>query len=153
MYRRKFIQSLGLAAAVAAGAQGALAEAKPSVDVWKDPNCGCCGDWVKHLQANGFGVHLHNSGNEAARSRLGIPPNLGSCHTALVAGYAIEGHVPAKEIKRLLRERPQAVGLAIPGMPTGAPGMDGPLYGGRKDPYDVLLVLRNGTTKVYQSYS
>jgi hypothetical protein len=83
---------------------------------------------------------------------MGIPAKLGSCHTARVEGYAVEGHVPAKEIKRVLRDRPKAVGLAVPGMPVGSPGMDGAIYNGRKDPYDVLLVLQDGSTSVYQSY-
>jgi hypothetical protein len=81
-----------------------------------------------------------------------MPVALGSCHTAKVAGYAIEGHVPAREIRRLLNERPQAIGLTVPAMPLGSPGMDGPEYGGRKTPYDVLLVLRDGSHRVYQSY-
>ncbi|MBE7370104.1 DUF411 domain-containing protein [Ramlibacter pallidus] len=141
--------------AAAAWPFAALAQkAAPAVlvEVWKDPNCGCCGDWVRHLQAEGFAVKLNDTGNNAMRARLGIPPKLGSCHTALVGGYAIEGHVPAREIRRLLREKPQAVGLAVPGMPVGSPGMDGPAYGNRRDPYDVLLVARSGEPRVYASY-
>jgi hypothetical protein len=122
------------------------------MDVWKDPNCGCCKDWVTHLEQAGFKVRVLDIGNEAARARLGIPSKLGSCHTASVAGYAIEGHVPAKDIQRLLREKPKAMGLAVPGMPVGSPGMDGAIYQGRKDPYDVLLVAINGSSTVYQSY-
>jgi hypothetical protein len=95
---------------------------------------------------------VHDEGNNAARTRLGIPLKLGSCHTGLVEGYAIEGHVPAREIQRLLRERPKAIGLAVPGMPVGSPGMDGPAYGGQRDPYDVVLVLAEGNTRVYQNY-
>lgn len=125
----------------------------PSVELWKSPTCGCCKDWVKHMEDNGFRVTVHDSGNTDARARVGIPQRLGSCHTAVVAGYAIEGHVPADDIRRLLREKPKALGLAVPGMPIGAPGMDGPEYRGRKDAYDVLLVERNGTTSVYRSYS
>ena len=122
---------------------------------WKSgrtPTCGCCKDWIRHLESNGFKVKVHDSGNTAARSRLGVPMRLGSCHTALVEGYAIEGHVPARELRRLLSERPSAVGLAVPGMPIGSPGMDGPAYGTRKDPYDVLLVRKDGSTTSYQSY-
>lgn len=133
-----------------------MAQTRPQVEVWKDPNCGCCKDWVDHLQANGFAVRVHESGNTAARKRLGIPDKLGSCHTGEVGAqgkrYALEGHVPAREVRRLLKEMPQAVGLAVPGMPVGSPGMDGPLYGGRKDPYDVLLVMQDGSSRVYQSY-
>ena len=126
------------------------ATAAPLVEVWKSPSCGCCKDWVAHLQASGFGVEVHDSGNVAARTRLGIDARYGSCHTAVVAGYAIEGHVPASDIRRLLKERPVAVGLAVPGMPIGTPGMDGPEYKGRKDPYDVLLLQANGTASVYR---
>ena len=126
---------------------------KPQIQVWKDPDCGCCKDWVTHLEANGFAVRVNDSGNTAARARLGIPTKLGSCHSGLVDGYAIEGHVPAREILRLLRDKPAVLGLAVPGMPVGSPGMDGAVYGDRRDPYDVLLISRDGSTRVYQSYN
>jgi hypothetical protein len=144
-----------LLVALAAAPFGALAQksGKTLVEVWKDPNCGCCGDWVKHLEASGFAVKVNDSGNAAMRAKLGIPQQLGSCHTALVGGYAIEGHVPAADIRKLLQAKPQAVGLAVPGMPVGTPGMDGPLYKGRKDPYDVLLVQKGGDAKVFTSYN
>lgn len=121
-------------------------------EVWKDPNCGCCKDWVAQLAQAGFEVRVSDSGNNGVRARLGIPARLGSCHTARIGGYAVEGHVPVREILRLLHEKPRAVGLAVPGMPIGAPGMDGPAYGGRKNPYDVLLVQADGSSTVYQSY-
>jgi hypothetical protein len=105
------------------------------------------------MEANGFQVRVNDTGNTSARARLGIPIKYGSCHTALIGGYAIEGHVPAREIHRLLKERPQAIGLAAPGMPIGSPGMDTPAYGGRKDPYDVLLIRKDGSTTVYQAYA
>jgi hypothetical protein len=123
-----------------------------SIEVWKDPNCGCCKDWVAHLEKSGFTVKINQNGNDVIRERLGMPRQLGSCHTAVVGGYAIEGHVPAKDIKRLLKEKSTAIGLSVPGMPVGSPGMDGAVYGGRKDPYDVLLVLKDGNSRVYQSY-
>lgn len=123
------------------------------VEVWKDPNCGCCKDWVKHLEANGFAVKVNSGGNSEMRAKLGIPAKLGSCHTALVGGYAVEGHVPAKDIRRLLKDKPQAIGLSVPGMPVGSPGMDDPVYKGRKDPYDVVLVFKGGEAKVYASYN
>ena len=126
--------------------------AKPQVEVWKDPNCGCCEDWVSHLQKSGFAVRVFDDGNTAARKRLGIPDALGSCHTASVQGYALEGHVPATDIRRLLREKPQAVGLAVPGMPVGSPGMDGAVYQGRKDPFKVLLLAKDGSSTVFQAY-
>lgn len=146
---------LAAAAALASGAS-MLAHASPSkplVEVWKDPNCGCCKDWVAHLEANGFTVRVFDTGNTAARKRLGMPDQLGSCHTARVQGYVIEGHVPAKDMQRLLADKPQALGLSVPRMPVGSPGMDGPEYGGRKDPYDVLLVQRDGSTRIYASYN
>ena len=104
------------------------------------------------MQKSGFDVRVHDTGNTAARTRLGIPEKLGSCHTGLVAGYALEGHVPVREIQRLLREKPNAIGLTVPGMPIGSPGMDGDIYQGRKDPFDVLLIAKNGSTRIYQSY-
>ncbi|MBA4328141.1 MAG: metal-binding protein [Polaromonas sp.] len=152
MHKRLFVQALASLAGTSLLAPSLMAQARPQVEVWKDPNCGCCKDWVVHMEANGFDVKVHDSGNSAARKRLGVPDKLGSCHTALVGGYAIEGHVPAREVHRLLKERPAAVGLSVPGMPVGSPGMDGPEYGTRKDPYDVVLFSRSGATRVYQSY-
>jgi hypothetical protein len=145
----------GLVIALAALPVASLAQPakKVLVEVWKDPNCGCCQDWVRHLQDNGFAVKVTHGGNDAMRAKLGMPQKLASCHTALVGGYALEGHVPAREIRRLLQERPQAVGLTVPGMVVGSPGMDGPDYGGRRDPYDVLLVAKTGETRVYASYN
>lgn len=140
-------------AGAAVSAAWARAPQKPSVEVWKDPNCGCCKDWVAHLQQSGFVVQVFETGNTRMRQQLGIAQSLGSCHTARVGGYAIEGHVPAKDILRLLREKPAAVGLAVPGMPVGSPGMDGAIYQGRKDPYDVLLIRKDGSTTVFQSYT
>jgi hypothetical protein len=145
-------RSLLLAMLTAPTLTRAAPTAAALVEVWKDPGCGCCKDWVRHLEANGLRTRLHDTGNTAMRARLGIDQRYGSCHTALVDGYAIEGHVPAREIERLLRERPKAVGLAVPGMPVGSPGMDGPEYGGRRDPYDVLLLRQDGSAATYQSY-
>lgn len=152
MQRRSLVQAIAGLAGTSLLAPVLMAQTRPQVEVWKDPNCGCCKDWVVHMEANGFDVKVHDSGNTAARKRLGIPDKLGSCHTALVGGYAIEGHVPAREVHRLLKERPAAVGLSVPGMPVGSPGMDGKIYGDRKDPYDVVLISRSGGTRVYQSY-
>ena len=150
--RRLCLQRLLVLPLAAALAPAQAAPAKPLVEVWKDPSCGCCEDWVLHMKKSGFAVRVNDSGNEAARKRLGIPAALGSCHTATVGGYTLEGHVPAKDVQRLLREKLQAVGLAVPGMPVGSPGMDGAIYQGRKDPFDVLLVLPGGGTRIYQSY-
>ena len=121
-------------------------------EVWKDANCGCCKDWVAHLEKNGFKVKVNDVGNEAMRTRLGVESKYGSCHTALIGGYAVEGHVPAREILRLLKEKPDAVGLAVPGMPVGSPGMDGVAYGNRTDAYAVLLLKKGSTPIIYQRY-
>ncbi|MEJ7930182.1 DUF411 domain-containing protein [Ramlibacter sp. AN1015] len=129
-----------------------LAGAGGGVEVWKDPSCGCCTAWVKHLEANGFQTTIHEVGNNTARARLGVAQKFGSCHATLVGGYAVEGHVPAREIARLLKERPQRLGLAVPGMPVGSPGMDSALYKGRKDPYSVMLLSTDGNATVYHSY-
>lgn len=128
------------------------APARPIAEVWKDPNCGCCKDWNEILEKAGFEVRVHDTGNTGVRAQFGMPVKFGSCHTARIGGYVIEGHVPVREIQRLLREKPRAVGLTVPGMTIGSPGMDGPEYGKRKDPYDVLLVKADGTSAVYQSY-
>ncbi|OGB32425.1 MAG: metal-binding protein [Burkholderiales bacterium RIFCSPLOWO2_12_FULL_61_40] len=143
-----------LAAALMLPLAGRAAQPQsPLVEVWKDPSCGCCKDWVAIMEQAGFSVKVFETGNNAMRAQLGIPVELGSCHTARIAGYAIEGHVPVREIRRLLREKPKAVGLAVPGMVVGSPGMDGPVYKGRKDPYAVLLIQSNGKTSVYQKYA
>lgn len=134
---------LGLSVSTAALAQ------QPVVEVYKSATCGCCTDWIKHLQQNGFTVKAHDVGDASAyRAKFGVPDQLGSCHTATVGGYAIEGHVPAREIKRLLLEKPKAKGLAVPAMPRGSPGMEGP----RSDPYEVLLFQANGKYAVYRKY-
>jgi hypothetical protein len=124
----------------------------PVLQVWKDPNCGCYNDWITYLQRDGFQVQAFDTGNTAVRQRLGLPAKYGSCHTGLIAGYVVEGHVNAREIRRLLTEKPKAIGIAVPGMPVGSPGMDGPEYGARKDAHDVVLVLHDGSSRVYQSY-
>ncbi len=152
MQRRLILKAIASLTAATA-CPWAFAQTRPQVEVWKDPNCGCCKDWVTHLQSNGFDVKVHDSGNAAARTRLRIPEKKGSCHTATVGAYAIEGHVPARDIQRLLKEKPKAIGLAVPGMPIGSPGMDTALYRGRVDAYDVLLVLEDGSSRVFKSYT
>ena len=127
--------------------------AKPlRIEVWKSATCGCCKDWIAYLEKDGFQVISHDTGNAAVRARMGLPNRYGSCHTAVIDGYLVEGHVPAREIRRLLRERPAALGIAVPEMPIGSPGMDGPAYGNRREPYAVLLVARDGSATVYQQY-
>lgn len=145
---------IGTALFIAAGVKGPLLHAAPKslVRVWKGPTCECCDDWIQLLRGAGFDVQVTAQGNTDARARLGLPDRYGSCHSAQVGGYAIEGHVPIREIQRLLRQRPKAVGLAVPGMPVGSPGMDGPQYGSRRDAYDVLLIDHAGRASVYASY-
>ncbi|GAB4090550.1 DUF411 domain-containing protein [Hydrogenophaga soli] len=125
----------------------------PALQVWKDPHCGCCKDWVAHMEREGFVVSVKEQGNNAVRARLGMPQKYASCHTAVVQGYVIEGHVPAADVLRLLKDKPPALGLAVPGMPIGSPGMDGPAYGGRHDAYQVLLIQKDGSAQVFNSYA
>jgi hypothetical protein len=125
------------------------------MEVWKTPTCGCCKMWIEHLEKEGFTVKTNDVPQTAPiRTKLGIPDDMGSCHTGLIAGFAIEGHVPASEIKRLLAEpenlRQQVIGLSVPGMPIGSPGME---MGTKRDKFDVMLVLKSGSHRVYQPYS
>ncbi len=149
--RRSLVVGLALLPAIALAQKS---EPKPTVQVWKTPGCGCCKDWLSHLRDNGFEVVAHDVEDTVeARRTAGIPDRYASCHTAAVQGYALEGHVPAREVRRLLRERPKAIGLAVPSMPIGAPGMDGPAYGNRRMPHSVLLIGLDGTSTVFQAYS
>jgi len=130
-----------------------LAESAPTIHVLKDPNCGCCEAWVRILQAEGFDVTTENSfGGHLVRHKLdnGIPQAMMSCHTAEIGGYFIEGHVPPADIRKLLSRRPDAVGLAVPGMPYGSPGM-GPED--QREAYDVFLIKRHGDTEVFTRYA
>jgi hypothetical protein len=149
MERRHFF--LGVSALAAMLALPALAvPSAPEVQVFKSPSCGCCGSWIEHMRAAGFAVKVTEvTDTTAARKRLGLPDRFGSCHTATVGGYVLEGHVPAADVKRLLVTRPKALGLAVPGMPPSAPGMDVP---GRQEPYQVLLVDASGKSSVFASY-
>jgi hypothetical protein len=150
--RRRWLRTAAALAAATVPVLGRAAAPLPVLQVWKAPSCGCCNDWIAILQREGFRVQAHDTGNTAMRARLGLPTKYGSCHTALIGGYVVEGHVPARDIRRLLAEQPDAIGIAVPGMPVGSPGMDGPEYGDRRDPYDVVLVLRDGTSRVWASY-
>jgi hypothetical protein len=117
----------------------------PAVIVYKSPSCGCCTKWVEHMQAAGFAVSVADTPDpEPLKKQYGIGTALRSCHTALVEGYAVEGHVPAEDVMRLLKERPKVTGIAVPGMPVGSPGME---VGTRKDPYKVLAFTKDGSTK------
>lgn len=122
------------------------ASALPTVDVYKSASCGCCGKWVEHLRQNGFEVKTHDVGDVSGkRKNLGMPERFGSCHTAKVGAYVIEGHVPAQDIRRLLKEQPKALGLAVPSMPPGSPGMESP----SPVAYDTLLVQKNDSASVF----
>ena len=144
MNRRRF-----LAASAAVLLAGPAFAAGDVIEVYKSPTCGCCTKWIEHLRANGFEVKAHDVDDiTVSRAKLGVPASLGSCHSARVGGYLIEGHVPAKDIQRLLKERPRAAGLAVPAMPRGSPGMESDI----KDAYDVLLFQPNGRYAVFQRY-
>src|SRR5215204_4324447 len=127
----------------------AAALPKPiSITVYKDPSCGCCKKWVDHLRGNGFAPEVHDrSDMQALKDSLGVPVALRSCHTAVVGTYVIEGHVPAADVKRLVATKPtKTVGVAVPGMPAGSPGME---VGGRVDRYDVVAFAADGATRVF----
>jgi len=119
------------------------------VTVWKTPTCGCCGKWVTHLRDAGFAVEVHDLEDLGeVKSAHGVPESLSSCHTAVVEGYVVEGHVPAGDVRRLLQERPAVTGLAVPGMPVGSPGMEGP----DPEPYRVLAFDSSGRTRIFSAH-
>ncbi|WP_407062812.1 DUF411 domain-containing protein [Cognatiluteimonas lumbrici] len=135
-------------AAAGADASASAEAALPLVVVHKDPYCGCCNAWIEHMRHAGFPVEARNEADMGpVKASAGVPPGKGSCHTAIVDGYLIEGHVPAADVKRLLAERPDARGLVLPGMPMGSPGMETP--DGRTQPYTVELVANDGSTTPY----
>lgn len=148
MSRREMLgQLVGTAAVASLWSLDGVAQSPTKMVVYKDPSCGCCGKWVDHMNANGFAAAVTNTTNMGAiRKQHQIAPQLESCHTALVGGYVIEGHVPASDVKRLLKERPKGIaGLTIPGMPASAPGMDVTPF----QPYTVLTFDAQGKTAVY----
>lgn len=150
---RSLLMMLAVAATAALGLGSpadAASKASPAIEVWKSPTCGCCQKWADYLTENGFTVSTRNTTRSMLnriKQQVGIAPKLASCHTALIDGYTIEGHVPAADIKRLLRERPDAVGLSVPDMPLGSPGMEQP--DGKTEPYEVLLVKNDGSTEIF----
>ncbi|MCP3676163.1 MAG: DUF411 domain-containing protein [Deltaproteobacteria bacterium] len=120
------------------------------VTMYKSPYCGCCTSWSDHLESGGFSVTSEKRGDmDTIKDRHGIPINLRSCHTAIVDGYIIEGHVPFSDVKRMLKERPDIKGLTVPGMPIGSPGME---QGDRRDSFNVLAIRKDGSTFIYNSY-
>jgi hypothetical protein len=138
-------------APAASGDRSPVATALPVVLVHKSPTCGCCASWVEHLRAHGFTVEVDDAADmEAIKARAGVPAGKGSCHTAEVGGYFVEGHVPADDIVRLLAEKPDARGLTAPGMPVGSPGME--VRGQGAPPYAVELVRKDGSTEVFAEH-
>ena len=138
---------LGLAAQ-----QKATTPSATKVIVYKTPTCGCCSQWVTHLQANGFEVEANNVGDAQLRAiatSAGVTDDLASCHTAKIGNYAVEGHVPAADIQRMLKEKPAIAGIAAPGMPMGSPGME---QGGRKEPFDVIAFTKDGKRSVFAKH-
>lgn len=143
--------SSSVASSAAQTASAPTPSALPMMIVNKSPSCGCCGSWVEHVEKAGFKVKINNTEEmNPIKERVGVPYGKGSCHTAEVGGYFIEGHVPAEDIKRLLAERPDAKGLTVPGMPAGSPGME--LPDGRTQPYTVELVANDGTTSAFSHH-
>jgi hypothetical protein len=127
----------------------AYSDTLPVVDVYETATCPCCKDWDAHMRKNGFNIRVHVVDDPSKfREKFGMPNRYGSCHTAKIGNYTIEGHVPASDIKRLLKEQPNAVGLSVPGMVQGSPGMEGP----KPTPYDVLIISSDGTSKKFSSY-
>jgi hypothetical protein len=146
--RRQLLQSLPVAVAGLALARVA-AQGKEAIQVYKDPGCECCSKWVTHMEANGFAATVASGDMRPIKARFKIPANLESCHTTVVRGFIIEGHVPADDVKRLLKEKPKGiVGLTIPGMPQSAPGMDVKPF----QPYEVLTFDSAGKTTVYAKH-
>lgn len=149
MQRRSFI----------AMTMGALVLARPAlatttrIEVFKSPTCGCCSAWIEHMSGAGFAVDARDVDQEALyalKARSGITPELASCHTAFVDGFVVEGHVPAADIERLLAERPDAIGLSVPGMPIGSPGME---MGNQREAFDTVLLLRDGSIEIFERHA
>lgn len=135
-------------AAAAVPARAPLA--RPPLTVYKDPSCGCCKKWVEHMQSSGFAVTAHDDADmDALKDHYGVPSGVRSCHTALIGNYVIEGHVPASDVDRLLKEQPKVAGLSVPGMVVGSPGMEG----GTAKPYSVVAFQKTGSTTVFASHA
>lgn len=149
----RIVATLGAVAVLAAGSAALRAEKADQpvqagvMTVYKSPTCGCCGKWIEHMQAAGFKVRTVDMDDiTEVKQASGVPMKLRTCHTALVDGYVVEGHVPADLVRRMLAEKPKMAGIAVPGMPLGSPGME---QGDMKDPYEVLLFDKSGKTTVY----
>jgi len=139
---------LALAAAIAQVPLSRAQTAAPTVTVYKSPTCGCCSKWIEHMRSNGFEVKSTDVEDVSSiKTANGVPREAESCHTALVGGYVLEGHVPPDSVKRLLSEKPKVAGLAVPGMPVGSPGMEVP--SGQVQHYDVVSFTKGGPTAVF----
>lgn len=139
-----------IARRAAAGVPVRASFARPPVTVYKDPSCGCCKKWVEHMTQSGFTVTAHDDSDmDARKDHYGVPSGVRSCHTALVGSYVIEGHVPAADVDRMLKEQPKVAGLAVPGMVMGSPGMEGSM----SKPYTVVAFQKTGTTTNFASHS
>ena len=131
------------------GTTSAWAQSATPIEVFKSPSCGCCEKWIEHLQQNGFKVKAQNvSDVSAMRKTMGLPDRFSSCHTARIGNYLVEGHVPAADIRRLLAEKPKALGLAVPSMPPGSPGMES----SKPIPYETLLVQADGSYRTFAKH-
>ena len=150
-YRKHIFPVLVLVAGVIAGVGAMLGTptaVAEEIVVYKSPTCGCCKKWVQHMRENGFKVTVHEQYNVTpVKNEMGVPRQLRSCHTAKVGGYVVEGHVPADVVKKLLEEKPDIAGVAVPGMPMGSPGMEG----FRRDPYDIIAFSKSGKSSIYAS--
>ena len=141
---------LGLVLAAMLLFSWAVQAGEPKAMVYKTPTCGCCSKWIEHLEENGFEVKSKNLSDVNPVKRMnGVPMRLASCHTAIIGGYFVEGHVPAQDVKRLLAERPNVAGIVVPRMPVGSPGMEGP----NPEAYSVLAVKKDGSTEVFSRHA
>lgn len=149
---RHLMIALAAVLSLSLGAARADQPESTKLEVWKSPACGCCSKWASHMEANAYHVTT-NDVSQSALDRIkreaGIGDDLAACHTARIGGYVVEGHVPAEAVTRLLKEKPDAVGITVPGMPVGSPGME---FGDEKEVYEVLLVKKDGTTEVFSRH-
>ncbi len=152
----KYIRPLGIGASMAvflafSCSAGASAQTAKVVEVWKDPFCGCCAKWIDQMKSAGFEMRVHDTQSlDAIKTRHGVPHRLRSCHTAKVDGYIVEGHVPIADVQRLLNQKPKVIGISVPGMPIGSPGME--VASGETEPYEVLTFDKNRRTTVFAKH-
>ena len=154
---QSMIRSVGLGAAIASMLAlvptiEVSAQNAKRIEVWKDPFCGCCAKWIDQMKAAGFEISVHDTQSlRAIKKKHGIPPRLQSCHTAKVGGYVVEGHVPIADVQRLLKQKPNVIGISVPGMPLGSPGME--VSSGEKEPYEVLTFDKEGATSTFAKHN